>query len=315
MELVTLNSDLRSVECSLIWAVCKCGLAVKIIFLTVWRCSLKRSLSTVSLVDLKWRSNWRRTCLASSISVLIQGASGSIVRVFVFNGAYSSRSLDIVLLYWSTNPRSVTHVCRSSSIQFNCRVVNGTDFSVRNVIAWESWLSYCERGLDEVVITNQLFDRSALHTCIRPRYANIQHMSTLMGWILHMLNHVERFQYISKMCGVGVIRVLEMEVGISCQNEMTWYTSISLQQVTELTKEHSCRKSIYLEGRWSLDHDNMNASFPERESCLQSFEWAMFLWWCHNNYFNGGFVEEGMTTSSPPGTPGNMQELVPRWSK
>ena len=40
-------------------------------------------------------------------------------------------------------------------------------------------------------------------------------MATLMGWILHMLNHVERFQYISKLCGVGVISVLEMEVELS----------------------------------------------------------------------------------------------------
>ena len=35
MELVNLNSDLRSVECSLIWAVWKSDLAVKITFLTV----------------------------------------------------------------------------------------------------------------------------------------------------------------------------------------------------------------------------------------------------------------------------------------
>ena len=121
MELLTLKSYLRSVECSLIWAVWKSDLAVTIIFLTVCRCSLKRPLSTVSLLDLQWRSNWRRTFLASSISVFIQGTSGLMVSVFVFNGAYSSRSLDSVLLYWSTNPWSVTHVCFSSSVATRSR--------------------------------------------------------------------------------------------------------------------------------------------------------------------------------------------------
>ena len=78
-----------------------------------------------------------------------------------------------------------------------------------------------------------------------------------------MLNHVERFQYISKSCGIGIFSVLEMEVEFSCQNEITWYTRISLQQITELLEEHSCRKPISLGGRWSVYHDKMNAAFPE----------------------------------------------------
>ena len=137
----------------------------------------------------------------------------------------------IVLLTHEASHTCVVLAQSSHQIHGKCRVVNGSDFSVRNVLACESESSHCERGLDDVVITNQVFDRSALHTCLRSRYAQIQHMATLMGWILHMLNHVERFQYISKSCDVGVFSVLKMEVEISCQNEITWYTSISLQQL------------------------------------------------------------------------------------
>ena len=63
-----------------------------------------------------------------------------------------------------------------------------------------------------------------------------------------MLNHVERFQYNSKSSGFGVSSVLEMEVEISCQSGITWHTSISHQQVTDLIEEHSCRKPISLGG-------------------------------------------------------------------
>ena len=84
----------------------------------------------------------------------------------------------------------------------------------------ENWSSYSERGLDDAVITNQVFERSPLHTCIGPQSVNIQHMTSLMGEILHMMDHVERFMYILMSCGVGVISVLEIEVEISCQNEI-----------------------------------------------------------------------------------------------
>ena len=39
--------------------------------------------------------------------------------------------------------------------------------------------------------------------------------------------------------------------------------AISLQQVTELLEEHSCRKLISLGGRLSVDHDKLDAAFPE----------------------------------------------------
>ena len=72
----------------------------------------------------------------------------------------------------------------------------------------------------DVVITN-LIRHSTEAPCTHVSAQTIQHTATRMGWILHMLNHVERFQYISKSCGVGVISVLEMEVEISRQNEIT----------------------------------------------------------------------------------------------
>ncbi len=87
-----------------------------------------------------------------------------------------------------------------------------------------------------MVITDQVLYRGALHTRLRPGYAQIQHMAMLMGGFLHMLNHVVRFQYIPESCGVGVVSVLEVEVEISCQDEITWYTGISLQQVTDSSK-------------------------------------------------------------------------------
>ncbi len=53
-------------------------------------------------------------------------------------------------------------------------------------------------------------------------------MATLVGGFLDMLNHVVGLQYLPEPCGASIISILEVEVEIPRQDEITWYTCVSL---------------------------------------------------------------------------------------